>query len=482
MTLFFRLSILILILLSVSVFALDSKDLNIKTGSPSFSKLTVNLPNFKELANELNQTVVNISVKAKSNSNTEKDIEDDLPEFFLPPEGEIRSVGSGFIISEDGYIVTNHHVIKDAVEIYVSLYGSRDNIEAKLIGKDDKTDVALLKIDTKKSLNAVYIGDSDKIDVGEWVLAIGNQFQLGQTVTAGIVSAKSRRVPSKIAGPYHNYIQTDASINPGSSGGPLFNQSGQVIGINTAIFSPGRSRLGGSGFNIGIGFAIPINFAKSIIMQLSKSGEVTRGVLGVVIQGMSKDIAKALGADIDYGAIVVEVREGSPAFKAGFKSKDIITSYNGIKIDTHTDLPLLVAQTKIGDVAKVKVIRDGKVLELLPKISKLTDDFFGLKKGNTKSEYNKLGFRVSELSNDIREELNISGKSGVFIVDVAKSSIAEANGIVRGDVLLELNEKKINSRSDLQKALKNLPKEKPFLVILKKKIGVRFITLSLKKG
>lgn len=480
MVLFVRISIVVLILLSASVFALDSRGLKIRTGAPSVSKATVTLPNFKELVNKLSHSVVNVSVKFEADS--EKNIEDDMPEFFLPPEGEIRSVGSGFIVSEDGYIATNFHVIKDAVEVHVLLHGAKENVKAKLIGKDEKTDIALLKIDTKDSLKPVYFGNSDKIDVGEWVLAIGNQFQLGQTVTAGIVSAKSRRVPSKISGPYDNYIQTDASINPGSSGGPLFNQKGQVIGINTAIFSPGRSRMGGSGFNIGIGFAIPINFAKSIILQLSKSGEVTRGVLGVVIQGVDRELASVLNADVDYGAVVVEVRPNSPAFKAGFKAKDIIVEYNGIKIDSHTDLPLLVAQTKINGIAKVKVLRRGRVKELLPKISKLTNDFFGLIKESSKVEFNKLGFRVSELSNDIREELNINGNEGVFIVDVAKNSIAQAKGIIKGDVLIELNNKKINSKSDLNDALNSLPTKKPFLAVIKKKIGVRFITLSLNRS
>lgn len=470
----------------------DSKDsdgkivnskLNIQSGFPQIKEVTTKdeLPIFKYLVKDLRLSVVNISVQgatAIDNQLGDSKLQEELPKFFTPPKGKLRSVGSGFIISEDGYIATNYHVIKDADKIVVSLFESKKDQDATLIGYDDKTDVALIKIETKTSLFPVYFGDSEKIDVGEWVLAIGNQFQLGQTVTAGIISAKSRRVPSNLSGPYDRYLQTDASINPGSSGGPLFNRQGQVIGINTAIFSPGRSKFGGSGFNIGIGFAIPINLAKSILVELSEKGEITRGVLGVIIQNIDDELSVALGLNSTEGAIVAEVRPGSPADKAGFKAKDVIINYEGSQVLEHSDLPLLVAETKIDTKVKVKIIRNKKELILEPVITKLTDDYFEKIKEKNTANYNKLGFRVSELTADIREELNINESNGLLIVDVAENSIVSSKGILEGDILLELNNVKISSKRDLKNALKSIKTNKPFLVVIKTKLGTRLLALT----
>ncbi|RMD86973.1 MAG: hypothetical protein D6808_02280, partial [Candidatus Dadabacteria bacterium] len=256
-----------------------------QSGSPHLSDGFNPPTSFAELVKEVGGSVVNISV-----------VQDDDASVAI---GSEHALGSGFVISEDGYIVTNNHVIAKGGKIIVRFLGDKNEYDAHVIGQDAKTDLALLKVDAGKKLKPVYVGDSDKVQVGDWVIAIGNQFQLGQTVTTGIVSAKSRRVPS--GGPYDHFIQTDASINPGSSGGPLFNTKGQVVGINTAIFTPGKTQFGGTGFNIGIGFAVPINLAKRIISQLKKDGKVTRGWLGVLIQPVTPDVAKVFGYSSPHG-------------------------------------------------------------------------------------------------------------------------------------------------------------------------------------
>jgi serine protease Do len=323
------------------------------------------LPSFSELVKHAAPSIVNISTTTVIKgpdlrdrffgpSNPFGDFfgDDFFGKFFGDtPRREFkqRSLGSGFVIDKEGFILTNNHVIEKAQSIKVKLSDEKE-YDAEVVGKDAKTDIALIKINAKHDLPIANLGDSDKLEVGDWVMAVGNPFGLEHTVTAGIVSAKGRVIG---AGPYDDFIQTDASINPGNSGGPLFNLKGEVVGINTAIISGGQ----------GIGFAIPINIAKDMLSQLKSKGKVVRGWLGVIIQRVTPDIAKSFGLKESEGALVSDIMEQSPAEKAGIKTGDVIISYNGKKIKDMDTLPRLVGSTEIGKKVKVGIIRDGKQIE-----------------------------------------------------------------------------------------------------------------------
>jgi serine protease Do len=458
----------------------------LKEGQPDLGEAlnkTQTIPHFELLAKALSPSVVNISVETKEE---EQEANNELPPLFKKPEGQGQSLGSGFIVNPEGLIVTNYHVVEKAEKIIVRLLDDRKEYEAKLLGKDDKTDLALIKIESDKKLNPVFIGDSDQLEVGEWVMAIGNQFQLGQTVTAGIVSAKSRKVRSQSNSPYDDFIQTDASINPGSSGGPLFNSRGQVIGINTAIFSPGRSQFGGTGFNIGIGFAIPMNLAKTILEQLKNEGKVTRGVLGVIIQNIDEDMAEAIGLKDAKGALVSEIVPKSPAEKAGFKTKDIILEYDGRPIIEHDDLPLVVANTKLGTTVKVNVLRDGKIIALNPTIVELKDDFFvplEIQAEETEVKPNKLGLVVEELNQLLAKSLKIDLSEGIIVTNLETESVAAKAGVSVGDIIIEINNKTIKNITEFNKIVDGLPTNKPILLLVKtkvkKQLTARFLTLKI---
>src|SRR2546427_5608908 len=319
------------------------------------------LPDFITRAKRMRPVVVNISTTQVSEGGQgfaspfgEEDPFGDFWRRFFGgpiPRGpqRQRSLGSGFIIDADGSILTNNHVVENAQKIVVKLSDEQE-YEAKVLGRDPKTDIAIIKITTKTGLTAASLGDSDNLEVGEWVMAIGNPFGLDSTVTSGIVSAKGRHIGQ---GPYDNFIQTDASINPGNSGGPLINLRGEVVGINTAIFS----RTGG---NMGIGFAIPINLVKEVLPQLRGKGKVTRGYLGVLIQKVTPEIAESLGMDQFKGALVADVTKGGPAENAGIKVGDVIVEFDGKPVNDSAELPLLVARTPVGKTVPVKVIRDKK--------------------------------------------------------------------------------------------------------------------------
>ena len=324
------------------------------------------LPDFVTLAKRLRPVVVNISTTQVSEGGAQGfgspfGEEDPLSEFWKRffggpfPRGPFRqrSLGSGFIIDRDGSILTNNHVVENAQKIVVKL-ADESEFEAKVIGKDAKTDLAVIKINTKNNLSMATLGDSDRLEVGEWVLAIGNPFGLDNSVTSGIVSAKGRHIG---AGPYDNFIQTDASINPGNSGGPLINLRGEVVGINTAIFS----RTGG---NIGIGFAIPINLVKELLPQLKGKGKVTRGYLGVLIQKVTPEIAESLGLDKAQGALVANVSKDGPAERAGVKVGDVIVEFDGKEIKESNDLPIIVARTPVDKKVRLKVLREKKDITL----------------------------------------------------------------------------------------------------------------------
>jgi serine protease Do len=432
------------------------------------------IPDFVYLAKKLKPAVVNISTSKtitpqnkfhRPNSPFGHDpFEDFFNRFYegIPQHPfKQRSLGSGFIISDDGYILTNNHVVSGADEITVRLSDKRE-FKAAVKGTDDKLDLALLKIKGKDHFPVAVMGDSDKIDVGEWVMAIGNPFGLEQTVTAGIISAKGRVIGS---GPYDDYIQTDASINPGNSGGPLFNARGEVIGINTAIVAGGQ----------GIGFAIPVNMAKEIITQLKDTGKVTRGWLGVTVQAVTPVLAQSFGLESDKGALVSNVSKDSPADKAGLKTGDIILEFDGKPIDEMNELPRLVASMPVGKKAAVKILRDGKELSVTVTIELLK----GKESESAAGEPDKLGITVTELTGDLAAKMGISETSGVVVAEVKQGSIAEDAGLVRGDIIKEINDVKITTMKDYERAVAARKKGGVMRILLKRGDSSLFVALKM---
>ena len=402
---------------------------------------------FTELAERLSPTVVNIKV-----TKTEKIGFDhpQLPEgpfgdfferFFKgmpqgPESRRIQGAGSGVIISTDGYILTNNHVVEGAKEVTDTL-SDKQEYKARVVGRDPKTDLAIVKVEAPNSLPAASLGDSEQLKVGEWVLAIGNPFGLSQTVTSGIVSAKGRVIG---AGPYDDFIQTDASINPGNSGGPLFNMKGEVVGINTAILPQGQ----------GIGFAIPVNTAKPLIPQLVSKGEVTRGYLGVNIQSISPELAKALKLKETKGALVADVVEGSPAEKAGVRRGDVIVAYNGKAVEDSHNLPVMVAATPVGQAVTLTVLRDGKEQQLSMEVAKLPSDETKAKaEESAQPAGGKLGLRLHNVNPELARQLGLKADRGVVVMGVEPGSPAEEAGIQTGDVILEVNRKPVTSINEV---------------------------------
>ncbi len=352
-----------------------------------------------------------------------------------------RSLGSGFIISKDGYIVTNNHVVEDADQIKVRLYNEKE-FDAEVIGRDPKTDLALIKIESPEGLKPLKMGNSDALPVGSWVMAIGSPFGLEQTVTAGIVSAKGRIIGS---GPYDDFIQTDASINPGNSGGPLLNLDGEVVGINTAIVASGQ----------GIGFAIPINMAEGIIDQLRNTGEVSRGWLGVGIQNLTPELAEYYGIDREKGVLVTQVYEGDPADEAGIKPGDIIVSLNGESVETSRDLSRGVADAGAGKRAKVSFLRDGREKTVRVKLGKRSESEPGAVR-TSQSRSDELGLRVRELEPELAERLGVDEDvKGVVVAQVDPNGKASEAGIQRGDLIVEINRKPVESVDDYQKIIED---------------------------
>jgi len=355
------------------------------------------------------------------------------PEFKQPAQG------SGFIIDKSGYIVTNNHVVEGADNIKVILKDETE-YDAKVVGLDPVTDIALIKVDPKHSLPTVRLGSSSDLRVGEWVAAIGSPFGLEYTVTAGIVSAKGRVIGS---GPYDDFIQTDASINPGNSGGPLINMQGEVVGINTMIIAAAQ----------GIGFAIPVDQAKGIIAQLKSDGEVTRGWLGVTIQDLKGDLAEYYGVEGKSGVMVADVVPGDPADKAGIKPKDIITEVNGKKVDTSRDLTNLAAMLSVGETAEVTILRDGKPQTLEVKIGKRPLTMAAASQNHRQQKEGEYGFEVTELTPEIARRFNINETSGVIVVGVAPNSKADAAGVKQGDLIVEVNRANVDSVADFKKLI-----------------------------
>lgn len=409
--------------------------------------------------------------------------------FGMPVERESKALGSGFIISEEGYIITNAHVVrpvgKNADSVKVKFIGEKrgEGMDAAIVGVDPSTEVALLKVKTlPKNLKIAALGDSDKLKVGNWVIAIGNPYGHAHTVTQGMISALGRNIPEINA----EFIQTSASINPGNSGGPLINLKGQVIGINTAIDPRAQ----------GIGFAIPINTAKSVVRQLIEKGEVSRGWLGIAISDLSPDLAQELGVKEDDGALVQHVEIGQPADKAGLKVYDVVTEVNGKPVLNANELMGNIANIPIGQVVKLKIIREGKTKEVSATVSQRPGEVSfargeGKNKNRGKSEganggvdvAGKTGLVLEELSEDIRRNLGIPSQvKGVFVEKVLPYSVGEKAQIREGDVIAEINRKPVTSVKAAEKELENsLKNEKKLLLKIVTNLGSRIVFFSLKE-
>ena len=382
------------------------------------------------------------------------------------PEREFRNkgLGSGFIMSSDGYIITNNHVVRKAEEIEVILEGGK-KYTAKIVGTDPVTDLALLKIDPEGSLPAVEIGDSSTLEIGDWVFAIGNPFGLGHTVTAGIVSAKGRALG---IGRYDNFIQTDAAINPGNSGGPLFDYEGRVVGVNTAVMARGQ----------GLGFAIPVNMAKFVIEHLKVHGRVIRGWLGIMIQDITPEISEALGINRDKGGLVSEVKEGSPAGKAGLRRGDVIVSVEGEKIPDAATLTRKLALTKPGVDTKFVVFRDGKEKTFTIKLIEHPENEKIKESADKMKAEEKLGIEVSEITQQLRNRFKIKASGGVIVINVAPGSLASESGFRAGDVILEVNGDSVNGLDEYREALEEHGSGRTLLFLIER--GGRTIYLGIK--
>lgn len=376
-----------------------------------------------------------------------------------------RSLGSGFIISEDGYILTNSHVVEGADEVLVTLADGESKYTAEIKGLDQKLDIALLKIDAKRNLPVAQLGNSEELQIGEWVMAIGNPFGLEETVTAGIVSAKERVIG---AGPYDDFIQTDASINPGNSGGPLFNMQGDVVGINTAIVAGGQ----------GIGFAIPINAAKLIITQLREKGRVIRGWLGVTAQKMTPELAETFGLEEPTGALVSEVVEGSPAEKAGLQRGDIIVSFGGNEIKDVGDLPRVVASTPVGEKVPVKVRRNDQIMEMSVEVGELDDG--AAESGGREGIPGKLGLSVSDITPEAQRYYRLESSEGALVISIDPAGPAAEADLRTGDLILEVNGKKITGASEFNSIAQEAPIGKT-LRLLVRRGGSLFYTAITKE-
>jgi serine protease Do len=366
------------------------------------------------------------------------------------PQQRSSSLGSGFVIDPAGTIVTNNHVIKDANEIIV-VFTDGTELKADVVGTDAKTDIAVLKVKSDKPLKAVKFGDSDKIRIGEWVIAIGNPFGFGGSVSAGIVSAKQRNIRS---GPYDSFIQTDAAINKGNSGGPLFNLDGDVVGINTAIISP-------SGGSIGIGFSVPASIAVPVIEQLKEFGETRRGWLGVAIQDVDEDTAEALKIGRARGAMVINVDEKGPAKTAGLEREDVIVKFDGRDIRRSNDLPRIVAQTPIGKEVDVQVMRGGQEITKKVTLGRLDEAPVKASASSdvppTTASPKVLGLEVSPVNDEMRRRFNIKeGVEGLVILNVDPNSVAAERRVVAGDVIVEVQREKVSSAADIRKRLDTL--------------------------
>lgn len=451
-------------------------------GFAAVASAALALPDFTSLVKAHGRAVVNISTTQKIKRRQippGMDIPEleDLPEdhpfgelfrrFF--GEGEMQefeseSLGSGFIISGDGFVLTNNHVIEDAEEILVRL-SDRRVLKAAVVGHDARSDLALLKVEAS-GLPVVNLGNSSGLEVGEWVLAIGSPFGFEQSATAGIVSAKGRSLPREN---YVPFIQTDVAINPGNSGGPLFNLDGEVVGINSQIYS----RTGGY---MGVSFAIPIEVAMNVVNQLKTSGRVSRGWLGVLIQEVTRDLAESFGMDKPQGALVAKIFPGSPAEEAGMQVGDVVLEFDNRPVITSSGLPPIVGQTSVGDDVPVKVLRAGGTKLLTVKVGELPESGVALA-GSTEPRPNRLGVTVEELDSDAREQAEVD--NGVRITAVASDSPAAEVGLASGDVLVMIDGKKVTDREQFDKIVDGLVAGKSIPILVHRRSGAEFLALRI---
>jgi len=386
-----------------------------------------------------------------------------------PREQRQQGAGSGFIISKDGYIVTNNHVVDGAQEVTVTLADKKE-YPAKVIGRDPKTDIALVKIDPREPLTAATLGDSDRLRVGDWVVAVGNPFGLSNTVTAGIVSAKDRVIG---AGPYDDFIQTDAPINPGNSGGPLFNLRGEVVGINTAIIPNGQ----------GIGFAVAVNQAKALLPQLETTGEVARGYLGVTVQSLTPELAKGLQLKDTKGALVAGVTKGGPAEAAGIKAGDVIVSFDSKDVTETKTLPALVAAAPIDKTVPVKVLRNGGEQTLTVKVGRMPGERAEASRqasGPAEPDQGKWGLALRDMDAQLAQRAGVAPGEGVLVAAVKPDSAAERAGVHAGDVILEVNRHKVTSVADTQAEVKKQEAGGSLLLLLRRGDASLFAALQQK--
>ncbi|NLJ27885.1 MAG: DegQ family serine endoprotease [Deltaproteobacteria bacterium] len=440
----------------------------------SFSS-TPSIPSLAPLAEKLTPSVVNIKVVRVEKARFPMNEFQNAPfgDFFerfnngriptIPHDQKVEGSGSGVIISSDGYILTNNHVVEGAKDLKVTLADQRE-FRAQILGRDPKTDLAVVKIEGGKDFPSAQMGNSDQLKVGDAVMAIGNPFGLNHTVTSGIVSAKGRIIG---AGPYDDFIQTDTSINPGNSGGPLINMNGEVVGINTAILPNGQ----------GIGFAIPINTAKPLIPQLVKNGEVTRGFIGVNIQSVTPELAQALNLNGHKGALVADITGGGPAEKAGIKRGDVIVSFNGKEVKDNHELPAMVAGTPVGDEATVVVLRDGKEKEFKLKIAKLPSDETDVN-DSEKTDRGKWGMMLRDVTPQVARQYGLKDGDGVLVVGVEPGSPAERASLQQGDIILEVNREPVKSADEAKEKITRASDKKSLLLLVKRGNASIFVALT----
>ncbi len=455
------------------------------------------LPDFTQLIEQNGTAVVNISTSTKKTDKSAKDdskgempklppnIPDDTPfkdffRHFFNEEGEegndyfeerpLTSLGSGFIISTDGYVITNNHVVENAGEIFVKLNDRREFV-AKLIGSDKRSDIALLKIEATH-LPAVKLGSSESLKVGEWVFAIGSPFGFEYSATAGIVSAKGRSLPRDN---YVPFIQTDVAINPGNSGGPLFNMNGEVVGVNSQIYS----RTGGF---MGLSFAIPVELMNHVVEQLKANGKVSRGWLGVLIQDVTRQLAESFNMEKPQGALVAKVLPNSPAEKSELKVGDIILKYDGKVVDRSSDLPPLVGMTKVGEAAKAQVLRQGKILDVTITIAELPSEeelqTTAKTGGRATANANKLGLAVSDLDKKMREEYEIS-EQGVFVDKVENGSSAQDAGIRKEDIIVMLDNVTVQNARQFKELVAELKAGRTVPILINRRGNPLFLAIKV---
>jgi serine protease Do len=442
------------------------------------------LPNFTELVARNSPAVVNISTTQKVSRRGSRlppgwqhqfpegsPFEDFFRRFFDDEGGEPRSfethsLGSGFIISADGYVITNYHVIRDADEIIVR-FSDRRELEAEVVGGDEHSDIALLKVETE-GLPTLKQGNSDQLKVGEWVLAIGSPFGFEHSATAGIVSALGRSLPEES---YVPFIQTDVAINPGNSGGPLFNLAGEVVGINSQIYS----RTGGF---MGLSFAIPIDVAMEVVEQLKEKGQVSRGWLGVIIQDVTRELAESFGLEKPHGALVAKVLDDGPAAKAGFQVGDIILTFDGKPVSQSSALPPLVGRTEIGETVNVQILRGGNRKTLKVKVGELPEEA-ELRQATGKpsqASEERLALEVADLGEEERSRFNLT--FGVRVINVKEGSAADA-GIQRGDFILSINDKEVKNARHFKELVSALPAGKAIPVLLQRGQTTSFVAVKI---